>query len=280
MGISLNMILREAGLNLAEVRLLRHKDKRATKGRSPYELWRDNRQQFDLYQSMQSIENRKKLSARYWASFVVTPSDETMFVGLYRANYRGLLEQDTPWPHADGVDKAGSCDVYDLQLVDNLSDLIGRLIVDWGPGGRAWIQRADHQNKGIVELRREFKEPEFPGFLNFVEPLSKLEKLPKGWIVALSCTKGIYLLTCPKTKEQYVGSATGGKGFYQRWQGYAQTGHGGDVALKSREPSDYQVSILEVAGTSSTEDDIREMETRWKLKLKSREMGLNPILFI
>ena len=257
------------------MRLLRHKDKRATKGRSPYELWRDNRRQFDLYQSMQSIENRKKLTAGYWASFVVTPSDETIFVGLYQANYRGLLEQDTPMPHADGVDKAGSCDVYDIQLVDNLSDFIGRLIVDWGPGGRAWIQRADRQNKVIVELRREFKEPEFPGFLNFIEPLSKLEKLPKGWIVALSCTKGVYLLTCPKTKEQYVGSATGTEGFFQRWQEYVQTGHGGDVALKSREPSDYQVSILEVAGSSSTEDDIREMETRWKLKLKSREMGLN-----
>ncbi|RJX36073.1 MAG: GIY-YIG nuclease family protein [Desulfurivibrio sp.] len=275
MGISLNMILREAGLNLGEVRLLRHKDKRATKGRTPYELWRDNKQQFNLYQSTQSFENRGKLSAQHWVSFVVTPADETMFVGLYRANYRGLLECDTPQPHAEGMDKAGSCDVYDLELQDNLSDLIGILIVDWGPGGRAWIQRADRQNKGIIELRREFKEPEFPGFLNFLESLSMLERLPKGWIVALSCTKGVYILTCPKTKEQYIGSATGADGFYQRWQEYAQTGHGGDVALKSRESSDYQVSILEVAGTSATDDDIRAMETRWKLKLQSREMGLN-----
>jgi hypothetical protein len=269
------MIFREAGLNLADVRLLRHKDKRASKGRTPYELWRDDRQQFDLYQSTQSIENRRKLSARYWASFVVTPGDETMFVGLYGANYRGLLEQDTPMPHAEGIDKAGSCDVYDLELEGSLSELIGRLIVDWGPGGRAWIQRADRQDKRIIELRKEFKEPDFPGFLNFIEPLSKLEKLPKGWVIALSCTKGIYLLTCPKTKEQYVGSPTGAAGFYQRWQEYAQTGHGGDVALKSREPSDYQISILEVAGTASTDEDIREMEKRWKLKLQSREMGLN-----
>jgi hypothetical protein len=198
-----------------------------------------------------------------------------MFVGLYGANYRGLLEQDTPMPHAEGIDKAGSCDVYDLELEGSLSELIGRLIVDWGPGGRAWIQRADRQDKRIIELRKEFKEPDFPGFLNFIEPLSKLEKLPKGWVIALSCTKGIYLLTCPKTKEQYVGSPTGAAGFYQRWQEYAQTGHGGDVALKSREPSDYQISILEVAGTASTDEDIREMEKRWKLKLQSREMGLN-----
>lgn len=275
MNISLNMIFREAGLKLAEVRLLRHKDKRATKGRSPYELWRDNRQLFDLYQSMQSIDNRGKLSARHWASFVVTPGEETMFVGLYQASYRGLLEQDTPWPHGEGMDKAGSCDVYDLELEDILADFIGRLIVDWGPGGRAWVQRADKQDKKVLELRREFKEPEFPGFLNFIEPLSRVEKLPKGWVVALSCTKGVYLLTCPKTKEQYVGSATGAEGFYQRWQEYARNGHGGDVALKSREPSDYQVSILEVAGTSCTENDIRGMETRWKKKLKSLEMGLN-----
>ena len=275
MVISLNMIFREAGLDPAKIRLLRHKDKRASKGRSPYELWRDNREQFNLYQSKQKITNRGKLRACYWASFIVTPGDETMFVGLYQVKYSGLLEQDTPTQHIDGVDEAGSCDTYKLELDANLSEFIGKLIVDWGIGCLAWIQRADHQDKEIVELRREFKEPEFPGFLNFLEPLSRLEKLPKGWVVALKSTRGIYLLTCPKTKEQYVGSATGAEGFYQRWQEYAKTGHGGDVALKSRESSDYHVSILEVAGTSSTEDDIMKMETRWKQKLKSREMGLN-----
>lgn len=275
MAIKLNTILSGAGLDLANVRLLRHKDNRAMKGRTPYELWRDAREQFDLYQSIQSIENREKLRAQCWASFVVTPSDETMFVGLYRSNYRGLLEKDTPMPHMDGVDKAGSCDVWDLTLETNLSDLIGKLIIDWGPGGRAWIQRVDRQNKDVTELRAEFKEPAFPGFLNFIEPLSRLDKLPKSWITALRSTRGVYLLTCPKTKEQYVGSATGEQGFWQRWEEYAQTGHGGDVALKSRDPSDYEVSILEVAGTASSLDDIMEMENRWKLKLRSREMGLN-----
>lgn len=185
------------------------------------------------------------------------------------------MEKDTPMPHMDGVDKAGSCDVWDLTLETNLSDLIGKLIIDWGPGGRAWIQRGDRQNKDVTELRAEFKEPAFPGFLNFIEPLSKLDKLPKSWITALRSTRGVYLLTCPKTKEQYVGSATGEQGFWQRWEEYAQTGHGGDVALKSRDPSDYEVSILEVAGTASALDDIIEMENRWKLKLLSREMGLN-----
>src|SRR6516162_1113484 len=106
-----NALLRETGLSLKDIRLLRHKDKRATKGRSPYELWRDNRPQFDLYQSSQRIENRKKLTAPYWAVFIVNLKDETMFGGIYRVKYRGLWEKDTPMPHIEGeIEKAGSCD--------------------------------------------------------------------------------------------------------------------------------------------------------------------------
>ena len=275
MPIMFNTVLLAADFYFGDVRLLRHKDQRAAKGRTPYELWRDDRPQFDRYQATQSVGNRNKLKAAYWASFVGTPSDETLFVGLYGVKYRGLLAQDTPMPHMDGVDKADSCDVYDLTLEHALSDLVGKLLIDWGLGDRAWIQRADRQDKRIMELRTEFKEPDFPGFLNFVEPLSRLDKLPKGWIAVLQSSKGIYLLTCPRTKEQYVGSATGEGGFWCRWQEYVQTGHGGDVALKSRDPSDYQASILEVAGTASTWEDILKMEGRWKSKLLSREMGLN-----
>ena len=275
MPVMFNTILLAADLRPGDVRLLRHKDRRSSKGCTPYELWRDTRNQFDRYQATQSFGNRSKLKAPYWASFVGTPSDETMFVGLYRAKYRGILEQDTPMAQMDGVDKAGSCDTYELTLDEQLGDLVGKLLIDWGPGDRAWVQRADHQDKRILELRTEFKEPDFPGFLNFIEPLSRLDSLPKGWIRVLQSSMGIYLLTCPRTKEQYVGSATGNGGFWGRWQCYLQTGHGGNVALKSREPSDYQVSILEVAGSASTIDDIMKMEGRWKLKLQSKQMGLN-----
>lgn len=275
MPIMLNTILREEGRSLKDVRLLRHKDARAKRGYTPYELWRDNRPQFELYQSTQRFHNQKILTVPYWASFVVNHNDETMFAGLYAVSYRGLLEQDTPMPHRDAVDKAGSCDVYDLELQDSLSDLIGRLIIDWGPGIRAWVQHASHQNKPILELRKTFQEPDFPGFLRFIQPLSKLGYMPKSWIAALKSSCGIYLLTCPKTKEQYVGSATGGEGFWGRWQDYIRTGHGGNEGLKGRDPSDYQVSILEVAGTSATTHDILAVEGLWKAKLQSQEMGLN-----
>ena len=275
MALMFNTVLREADIPLAEVKLLRHKDKRAKRGRSPYELWRDDRPQFEWYQSTQDFGNRSKLKVPYWAVFLGTPSDETLFVGLYRVKYAGLLKKDAIMPHTGDVEKKGTADVYKLTLDKRLDDLIGKLYIEWGPGTRSWIQRADRQDKLISELRAEFSEPEFPGFLEFVEPLSQIVKIPRSWATALQTSRGVYLLTCPKTREQYVGSATGEGGFWSRWQDYVHSGHGGNVALKIREPSDYQVTILEVAGTAATDEQIIAMETRWKLKLQSREMGLN-----
>ncbi len=276
MPIMFNTILTEAGLSPADVRLLRHKDKRSTRGRTPYELWRDNPPQFAIYQSSQSIKDHSKLAAPYWAVFIVNLNAETMFGGIYRVKYRGPLERDTPMPNLEGgIDRAGSCDGYDLALDDLLRDLIGKLFIDWGPGERAWVQYANLQDKAITELRAAFHEEAFPGFLNFIQPLSKLDNVPKAWTTPLRNARGVYLLTCPKTKELYVGSATGEEGFWGRWQEYVQTGHGGNVALMSRDRSDYQVSIVEIAGSSATTEDIFAMEGRWQRKLQSKDMGLN-----
>ena len=181
-----------------------------------------------------------------------------------------------PMPQRIGLfDKAGTCDTYELRLDKKLKDLIGLLIVDWGKGERAWVQYADRQDKSVLEIRLSTSEPPFPGHLNFIEPLSRIGKLPNGWIESLKSTRGIYVLTCPRTKEQYIGSATGSDGFHGRWLQYFINNHGGNKGLKSREPSDYQVSILEIAGSAQTHDEILAMEGRWQRKLRSREMGLN-----
>jgi hypothetical protein len=190
-----------------------------------------------------------------------------MFVGVYAARYVGLLAEDMPWAYGDGIDLAGSCDSYDLRLDDRLADLQGKLFIEWGAGARSWVQRADRQNKTVIELRPDFKEPEFRGFLNLIAPLSTVAAFPKSWIEVLKNATGVYLLTCPRTKEQYVGSAYGSEGFWHRWMDYVMTGHGGNVALKSREPSDYQVSILEVAGSNLQMEDIVAMESRARRQL-------------
>ncbi len=198
-----------------------------------------------------------------------------MLAGFYACRYVGTNETERQWPHAVGFDAVGTADVYELTLDDRLNDLADRVIIEWGEGGRAWIQRADNQDKVVLEIRQAFREPDFPGFAKFISPLSKIEGLPAAWTSTLTASRGVYLLTCPKTREQYVGSTTGGDGFQGRWLSYVRDGHGGNVGLKSRDPSDYQVSILEVAGSAATTQDVLDMETLWKRKLQSREMGLN-----
>lgn len=99
--------------------------------------------------------------------------------------------------------------------------------------------------------------------------------MPPDWRSALSSVAGVYLLVCPEDGQQYVGSATGDGGFWQRWQDYARTGHGGNVRMKDIPDADYQITVLEVASSSATIDEITDLEALWKRKLMSREFGLN-----
>jgi hypothetical protein len=276
MPLYFNTLLRSVKIEPSVVRLLRHKDQRSSPGRSPYELWRNEPEAFQAYQGSQNINSRKKFSTNYWAVFIADPFNDTMFAGLYRVKYRGLLGKDRESPHIVGqIDPAGSCDMYDLKLSRKLRDLIGRLFIDWGDAKISWVQYADRQDKVVLELRPTASEPPFPGLLNFMQPLSRIGKLPLGWIEVLRSTRGVYLLTCPRTREQYVGSADRPGGFWGRWMEYFNTGHGGNLGLKSRDPSDYQVSILEVAGSADDHQAVLTMEGRWQKKLRSREMGLN-----
>lgn len=276
MPILLNSLIEQSGLSLQDVRLLRHQDNRADKGKSPYELWRYDRVNFERYQSIQKPERREQLNVKYWASFVGLPDARTLFVGLYRVKYRGVSTQDMPKVYTSGIYPAGTHDTYELVLEDIFEDFVGKLFIAWGAGALSWVQRPDKQNKLITELHCEEKEPEFPGFLKFISYLSRIQAdaEPKSWKDILKISRGVYLLTCPKTKEQYVGSAKGEEGFWGRWEQHSKAG-GDAVKLKSREPSDYQVSILEVVGTSTTDDEVIALENRWKEKLKTKEMGLN-----
>jgi hypothetical protein len=198
-----------------------------------------------------------------------------MFVGLYRARYIGISEVDLVSPTTGETDRAGTIHRYDVVEEPYLCEYAGRMFIEWGDAKRAWLQRGDRKYKPIIEIRREFTEPAFPGYLEFVENLSRMPLLPAGWISALSAVRGVYVLTCPRTKELYIGSAIGEAGFFGRWSDYARDGHGGNIQLKSRDRSDYQVSILEVAGSGANSQDILNMESQWKKKLQTRAMGLN-----
>ena len=269
-----NDLVRKGGLDLKAVRFMRHQDSSAKKGRTPYELWRDNRAEFDRFQSSHALPVHRTLkTSTHWASFVRTPQGGTMFIGFYCARYIGLNSNDELSATSDAIFEAGSLYMYEVIPDPFLAEYVGRIFIDWGKGDRAFVQLASSQEKPILEITREYSDPVFPGYLQFTQNLSQVLLLPRSWIDMLMFAQGVYVLTCPRTKELYVGSASGAGGFFSRWKEYALTGHGGNVQLKSRESSDYQVAILEVAGSAANSDDIIAMESRWKEKLQTRAKG-------
>lgn len=272
MPMTFNQALGAYGIDPREVRLLRHQT-RGDGRRTPYILWRDDRRLFEAYQATQHPKNRTRLAGALWASFVVTPDGRTLFAGLYSVDGCGPVPADWPYP-LNERGEGGEDELYALTHVELFSEFEGRVYIDWGAGTRSWVQRADQQDKPIEEVARRFAEPPFPGFSAFREPLSRVASLPPGWVDTLRNVRGVYVLTCPRTLELYIGSASGENGFIGRWSDYVKDGHGGNVMLKGREPSDFQISILEVAGSLASVADIVALETRWKLKLQTREMGL------
>jgi hypothetical protein len=278
MRLHFNMLLTEAGLDVHKVRLLRHQSIGANR-LTPYALWRDDVGEFERYQSAQVAERRAHFALRYWAGFVVPPDGSTLFVGLYEIDGHDIAPVDwiDPLRRETVAQMQRNLDIYRYRRLPEFDHFVGRLKVAWGDGKRSWSQRADSDrgSKPIIELLPGFKEPEFPGYTRFVSNLAAISTIPVEWIAALRAVGGVYLLTCPRTKEQYVGAAYGADGFWGRWQAYVATGHGGNEGLRSRDPSDYQISILEVVGSAASTDDIIATEQLWKAKLQSREMGLN-----
>ena len=127
---------------------------------------------------------------------------------------------------------------------------------------------------------------EFSGYNKVMLSKKRLELVVsqciKSWKGALSNVSGVYLITDKETGKLYVGSATGDGGIWQRWSDYANSGHGGNkelVALLKEKGSKYsdnfQYSVLEIADTHSSTDDVLGRESYWKDVLCSRQHGYN-----
>lgn len=85
MGLNFTSLLREADIDPAQVRLLRHQTT-LPNGLTPFELFDRDRDRalFDEYQSYQKHARRSWFNGRYWSTFVGRRNGSTMFTGLYR----------------------------------------------------------------------------------------------------------------------------------------------------------------------------------------------------
>jgi hypothetical protein len=266
--LTMNAILRHEGIDPSNVRLVRHQDQRAGVHLTPYNLWRAGDGRLELYQR---IQRRQVFTVgNLLASFVATPSDETMFIGLYKVTGLGVAPVGTTDP-AILVDQAG-LNLYEIQQEPLLTDYVGKLIIDWGKGYRSWVQWANSNEKPVLQIRTEAREEPFPGFSTFCWNIDEIAAIPLGWQEVLRSVKGVYLLVCNETGKQYVGSAKGDESLWGRFLDYARSGHGGNIELKRRGKASYRVSVLEVV---NSDVGIERVEEAWKQKLMTRQFGLN-----
>jgi hypothetical protein len=155
-----------------------------------------------------------------------------------------------------------------------LDDYVDQLVIGWGRGALAWVQLAAGKPKPVIELARQH-DPSFPGFSSFQSSVDDLVELPPTWLEVLRSVKGVYLLVDTDSGSQYIGSAKGQDSLLGRWEAYANGGDGGDVGLRAVGRRQYQVSVLEVFGSTTPDDTIERIESNWKNKLMTRQFGLN-----
>jgi hypothetical protein len=253
--------------------MLRHEDKRVLSGRL-YQKWKSAPEDFEAYQSVQKWKNRFPEGSSL-AAFVVGPEGETLFVGMY--DVLKLSRSNEPYDDSLlGKMQAEDRSWHETKNSDRMQNYREKLVIEWGPGKLAWRQRAHEQNKIILEIRAHPKEEPFPHYINFLRRLGELNNIYPSWQPRLKERKGIYLLTFDDG-AQYVGSATGEQGFWQRWHDYLTNGHGGNRVLirDQRDARKAMVSILEVAGSAQTGQDIINQEMLWQKKLGVRAKPLD-----
>jgi GIY-YIG catalytic domain len=267
--LTFNSILDHEKINPKKVRLVRHQDARASANCTPYDLWRAGDGRLEVYQR---IQKRKVFDVGdLLASFVVTPTSDTLFVGLFSVGGIGIAPAGTIDPVLNS-ERAG-LNLYDIRRDGRLSEYAGHLIIDWGKGFLAWVQRAHLHDKPVLEIKQEIKDEAFPGFTRFCCDIDQIERIPLSWQEVLKHVRGVYVLVCKDSGKQYVGSAKGEESLWGRFRDYARTGHGGNVELKKLGLKNLQATVLEVVNSDTQE--IEQIEEAWKKKLMSRRFGLN-----
>jgi len=266
--------------NTKRAKLVRHKD-----SRFDVEGLRDSGW-LEVYQKYQS----KPIfdGCDYIVVFIGEDGFTSRFIGLYSVGPRKSaadtrLPSECPfsdWTVPENV-------YYALTKCSGFEDLEDRVVIDWGKAALAWHQWFT-SDRVVIEVRQIGRAlPPFRDYLrvnlthNELITLMKHPNAHKDWIAGLSAVGGIYLIVNSLTGEQYVGSATGTGGLWQRWCEYANTGHGNNLRLKelcAKDqgcPATFKFSILETFSRSLSRDEAISLESFFKLKLGTRAFGLN-----
>jgi len=242
--------------------------------------WNGTENPLDVYLSgdfyeWQRWQTRRNFERRLVVSLVALPeTDQWLFAGVHLS--QGCEARE------------GGFYYYQLQELPSCLELNGRLVAHFKRPGRQSYLNAENWKDLIVlahVLPKQMTIVQFPGFKSVDLAKSELEVIVKqnleSWRTALSSVAGVYLISDIASGKLYVGSATGEGGIWQRWCQYA-VGHGGNVELKALcdehgpdRAKGFRFSVLEIADTHASTDEILLRESHWKRILLSHAHGLN-----
>lgn len=278
--LMLSLFLKHCGFSadVQRVKLVRHRDARYDIDHLRAVGW------FDAYQGFQSrpiFDGCEQLLV-----FIGEDANAARFIGVYDVGERHpgsaqYLPAGCPHRNWSGDGRV----YYELSKSTGYEDLEDRLLIDWGKGALAWHQW--FRDRPVLELRPRGRAlPPFRDYLRVnlrhrdLVTLASHPDAHRDWVAGLKAVGAIYLIVNSDTGEQYVGSATGEGGLWQRWRDYAATGHGGNVrleeaCLKGRGAEAFTFSILETFSKTLTVAEALDLEAFFKQKLGTRAFGLN-----
>lgn len=288
--MTLNDLLEGKGVDPAQVVVMRHRPREPQLNRVMPWLAAEHPDLFNAYQQTQGETVEKVLQkVTFVASFLGRSPGKAVFVGLYRVNGwtpMPTLEVAKLPPVAALVAHGTTLDPkrpmylwFDLSLDgDFYPEWKGRLVIKWPPPEWSWWRRA-HKSDGmtVLAIREESAfDAALPPWDQLVLSWDELAVIPSRLKAKLSEWRGIYYIYDAASGKGYVGSAAGGDNLLGRWEGYAATGHGGNVLLRNCDQKNLQFSILQRVSPDMPPAEVVEIETTWKKRLHTRApAGLN-----
>ena len=233
------------------------------------------------FQEWQRQQLKRNFDRKYVVSFIAMPTPNLwLFAGVHLS--------DIPTQRQD-------CIYNPLVEIQETKELDGRLMSrdDKKNVDNKFVRQSYLLTENWVEklnvaevLAQALDFAKFPSFKSVHISFSQLKTIVKkslsDWQSALSSVAGVYLIADKSSGKLYVGSATGEGGIWQRWAEYATNLHGNNrqlIELKKQfgdvHFENFYFSILEIADTHSSENEILVRESHWKNVLLTRQFGYN-----
>jgi hypothetical protein len=284
-------LLTQTGIDPKSVLVMRHRPREESLNFAFDSVAAEHPELFNHYQSFQSPREEGMLKrAKFLAAFIRHGPTAALFVGLYQVkgfslSTRGKINSGPDFSrlaelgmgdYSNG-DREAPMAYFDLAKTQWGEDFGERLVIDWPGGARSWARWADRNVFNVRAITEEsLLHKPTPHWTQMCPSHSELQVLPSRWQSALKQWRGVYVITDTNDGMKYVGSAYGQQNILQRWLEYAETGHGGNIHLRKRDPSKFKFAILERASPDASAEEIITLEANWKARLNTLwPLGLN-----